>query len=242
MNIKEVTIATGVSSRTLRYYEEIGLLHPTRNPENDYREYQQKDLDTLHQILVYRSLNFPLSQIKQLLHQPSSEIFENQLTLLKKEAKKLQETITQLEKIVQGEKLSMKEQFKGLEDFITKNEKTYGKEIREKYGDEEIDASNDHLRKQGEEGLEKGEDLRLQINALLKELVNNSVAIDSKEAQELFNLHRAWLKIFYPKYSTPYHLGLASLYEADERFAKNYDDVVPGGMKYLVAVIRQFAQ
>lgn len=67
MNIKEAEVATGVSKRNIRYYEQVGLIHPARNTENDYREYSQSDLETLKLIRGLRMIDMPLEQVKQVL-------------------------------------------------------------------------------------------------------------------------------------------------------------------------------
>ena len=61
---------SGVSTRTLRYYDEIGLLKPVRVASSGYRIYGQAELDTLQQILFYRELGFPLEEIKKLMSAP----------------------------------------------------------------------------------------------------------------------------------------------------------------------------
>lgn len=58
MNTREVAGLTGVSVRTLHHYDEIGLLCPDRNPDNGYREYSEKDLDLLQQILFFKECGF----------------------------------------------------------------------------------------------------------------------------------------------------------------------------------------
>lgn len=73
MNIKEAEVVTGVSKRNIRYYEQAGLIKPSRNTENDYREYSQADVDTLKLIRALRMIDMPLEQIKQIL--------QNQTTL-----------------------------------------------------------------------------------------------------------------------------------------------------------------
>ena len=71
MNTNEVANLTGVSVRTLHHYDKIGLLCPSRNPENDYREYNEKDLDRLQQILFFKECGFSLAKIQTLLGSPS---------------------------------------------------------------------------------------------------------------------------------------------------------------------------
>ena len=64
MTIKEMSELTGVSARTLRYYDEIGLFHPNGRSEAGYRLYDEKELEVLRQILYFRELDIPLRIIK----------------------------------------------------------------------------------------------------------------------------------------------------------------------------------
>ena len=67
MNIKKAEELSGVSRQNIRYYEREGLLHPRRNPENDYREYGEEHIQTLKQIRAMRMLDMPLDTIKLVL-------------------------------------------------------------------------------------------------------------------------------------------------------------------------------
>ena len=67
MNIKTAEALSGVSRQNIRFYEREGLLTPDRNPENDYREYQQSHIETLKRIRIMRMLDMPLDQIKLVL-------------------------------------------------------------------------------------------------------------------------------------------------------------------------------
>ena len=67
MNIKLASERSGVSSRNIRYYEQAGLLHPDRDPENDYRIYTEEDIRTLKLIRTLRMLDMPLEEIRDVL-------------------------------------------------------------------------------------------------------------------------------------------------------------------------------
>lgn len=85
MTVKEVSKLTGVSIRTLQYYDKIGLLQPSGYTEAGYRLYDDTALETLQQILLYRVLEFPLKDIKAILSNPDfdrSRALEQQITLL----------------------------------------------------------------------------------------------------------------------------------------------------------------
>ncbi len=61
--VKEVSNLTGISVRTLHYYDEIGLLKPTEKSEAGYRLYDDKALEALRQVLIFRELDIPLKEI-----------------------------------------------------------------------------------------------------------------------------------------------------------------------------------
>ena len=69
--VKEVSMITGVSIRTLRYYDEIGLLKPTELTETGYRFYDNKALEKLQKILFFRELEIPLIDIKKIMDTPN---------------------------------------------------------------------------------------------------------------------------------------------------------------------------
>lgn len=71
ITIKEMSELTGVSARTLRYYDEIGLFHPNGRSEAGYRLYDEKELEVLRQILYFRELDIPLRSIKEIIENPA---------------------------------------------------------------------------------------------------------------------------------------------------------------------------
>ena len=86
MTVHEVSRLTGVSIRTLQYYDRIGLLHPAKYTDAGYRLYDDAALETLQQILLFRELEFPLKDIKKIISSPDfdrSKALEQQIRLLK---------------------------------------------------------------------------------------------------------------------------------------------------------------
>ena len=85
MTVNEVSKLTGVSIRTLQYYDKIGLLHPAKYTEAGYRLYNDAALETLQQILLFRELEFPLKDIKEIISRPDFDrckALEQQIKLL----------------------------------------------------------------------------------------------------------------------------------------------------------------
>lgn len=90
--VHEVSKLTGVSIRTLQYYDKIGLLHPTEYTESGYRLYDDADLEKLQQILLFRELEFPLKEIQRIISRPNfdkNKALEQQITLLELKKERL---------------------------------------------------------------------------------------------------------------------------------------------------------
>ena len=122
------------------------------------------------------------------------------------------------------------------EDFkrslIDENELKYGYEIRGKYGDSAVDASNAKLKGLTREQYDEGERLRHAYEDALKSAY--AAADPAGElARTACDLHRRWLCVFYPNYSREYHMGLGEIYVADERFKAYYEKVFPGCAEFL---------
>lgn len=238
--VNKLAQMSGVSGRTLRYYDQIGLIKPARINSSGYRIYGQKEVDLLQQVLFYRELELSLEEIIEIIHQPSF----NHIAALKNHYQKLKEKRTRLDKIMTtvektiasnegGKTMSDKEKFEGFKDkMIEENEQKYGTEIREKYGDETVDASNAKLRGMSQENYQAMITLETDIFTLLQKAYETKNP-ESTEAQELAAKHKEWLMYSWPSYSKEAHAGLAEMYVADERFTAYYDNSVKGGTEFL---------
>jgi len=231
---------SGVSARTLRYYDEIGLLKPARVELSGYRIYGQNELDTLQQILFYRELGFPLDEIKSILYAPDydrGQAFQSHLAELNKKRERLDTLIRNVTKSMSAMKgeitMPDREKFEGFkQSLIDENEKSYGTEVRSKYGDSVIDASNAKLKGLTQEQYDEGERLRLAYEETLKSAYATTDPA-GKLAQTACDLHRQWLRVFNPNYSKEYHKGLGEMYVADERFKAYYEKINPGCSEFL---------
>ncbi|MCL2004215.1 MAG: MerR family transcriptional regulator [Oscillospiraceae bacterium] len=231
---------SGVSTRTLRWYDEIGLLKPVRVASSGYRIYGQAELDTLQQVLCYRELGFPLVEIKKLMSAPGysrEQAFVSHLAELHMKRERLDALIHNVAKSIAAMKgeasMSDQEKFEGLkQSLIDENERKYGAEIREKYGDAAVDESNTQLKGLTQEQYGEGERLRVEMEAALKAAFDGGDPAGAS-ARKACDLHRQWLCVFYPKYSKEYHKGLGEMYVADERFRANYDKIAPGCAEFL---------
>ena len=247
--INKLANLAGLTNRTLRYYDEIGLLSPQRISSNGYRIYTQKEVDLLQQILFYRELGLQLDDIKQIVHSKdydSMSALQDHLLALKAKKTQLDLLITTVEKTLaqkKGEiKMTDKEKFEGFKkQMIQENEKEYGAEIREKYGDKTIDESNAKMLGLSPQEFTDMENLSLQINETLK-LALEQGDPRSQLAQEVCELHRKWLGYSWPSYSKEAHLGLGQLYVEDPRFKAYYDAIKEGSAEFLYEALKIYCE
>ena len=236
---------SGVSSRTLRYYDEIGLLKPSFINESGYRYYDDNEVALLQQILFYKERGLDLQTIKEIIYRKDFDLYsalEEHLVSLEEEKKKIDRMINSVKlsiKSLKGEyNMSDKDKFEVFKkNLIDKNERTYGKEIREKYGDDSIDESNRKMLNMNEEDYKIFKELEENILTLVEKCVKENLDLDSKEAKELANMHQKWIKMTWNKYSVEAHKSLAMMYTMDDRFKEYYDRNIEGCADYLSMAI-----
>lgn len=245
--IQKLGSLAGVTTRTLRYYDEIGLLRPARKNAAGYRIYGQDEVDKLQQILFYRELGLELEEIKKIIADPSfdgpSALRDHRERLLEKR-RQLDLLINNVEKTISTaegvSQMADSEKFEGFKKaLVEENERKYGEEVRAEYGDETIDKSNAKMLKMSEGQYE--EFMRVE-----KELLDAlGAALETGDpagplAQQAAVLHKQWLMFTWPSYSKEAHAGLAQMYVDDPRFAAYYDKQQPGTAQFLREAILVF--
>lgn len=248
-SINKLAKLAGVSTRTLRYYDEIALLSPERISNNGYRVYGQKEVDLLQQILFYRELGVSLEEIKSILWSKDYDgiaALQDHLSALKAKKEQIELLITNVEKTIAASKgeiaMCNKEKFEGFKQrMLDENEKQYGKEIREKFGDAIVDASNAKMMGLTAEQYEEVQNLSCQINELLKTAFEQGDP-SSELAQKVCALHKEWLGYFWDHYSKEAHRELAQGYVDDPRFRKYYDAVAIGCAEFLRDAIKIYCK
>jgi DNA-binding transcriptional MerR regulator len=229
-----------VTTRTLRYYDEIGILTPARINSSGYRIYGEKEVDRLQQILLYREMGVDLDTIKDIVTKASFDetaaLREHLMNLLAKR-QHLDLLIANVEKTIEYKKgkvkMEDKEKFQGMmQKLVDDNEKKYGREIREKYGDDEVNRSNQKLLNMTKEKYEEFEKLGQEILDTLETAFATGDPA-GELGQKAADLHRRWLSYTWSSYSKEAHAGLANMYVADERFTAYYDKKQPGLAAFL---------
>lgn len=230
----------GVSTRTLRYYDEIGILKPARINSSGYRIYGQEEVDRLQQILFYRELGVNLTNIKDIIADPSFDGFnalvEHRKKLLDKK-EQLNLLIANVDKTIASKSgvinMSDKEKFNGFKQkLIDENEAKYGKEIRENYGEEEINKSNAKLMGMSQQDYEEVKSLEENVMKTLEEAFKTGDPA-GELARKTAELHRKWIENYWSSYSKEAHAGLAQMYVDDDRFRAYYDGKQPGMAAFL---------
>lgn len=230
----------GVSTRTLRYYDEIGILKPARINSSGYRIYGRNEVDRLQQILFYKELGVSLEGIREIITAPTFDrlkaLRQHHLRLLEKKAKidtllvNVSKTIATAEGRIS---MSDKEKFEGFKQkLIEDNEAEYGKEARERYGNDAVEKSNRIFKNMSREEYDRMVDLEKQVKLTLAEAYKAGNPAGHL-AQKAADLHKQWLTICWGHYDKEAHAGLVQMYVDDKRFTAYYDQEQPGTAEFL---------
>lgn len=238
MRISEVAKLTGITVRTLHYYDEIGLLKPSEITEAGYRLYSREDLEILQQILFFRELDFPLSKIKEIMNNPNydkEEALKKQKELLIQQRQRIEGLIKLIEKRIEGDNNMSFKEFDMNE--IEENKKKYAKEVKERWGTSK--AYEESEKKTSSYNKEKWGDINQETSEIFKgfaELRNSDPG--SEEVQELV---RRWQKYITDNFYTCTNeilSGLGLMYVEDERFKENLDKNGEGTAKLMAEAIK----
>ncbi len=248
--VKTLAELTGLTPRTLRYYDAIGLLRPRRDEGNDYRRYGPEEVERLGDILLYRDMGVPLEEIGRLLDDPgydrtaALEVHLLRLEQRWRETEELIRTVQETIRELKGENsMTDREKFEGMKaQVIRENEASYGREAREKYGDDAVDASNCRIKGMSREEWEQmQEEEKAYLAALVRAMEEGDPA--GEAAREACRLHMAWLRhTWRPELCSPdVHLDLVEMYAQDDRFRAYYDrHAAPGCTDFFVKAVRAY--
>jgi len=232
-SIQQIARLAGTTSRTLRHYDEIGVVPPSRIGSNGYRYYNEQALVRLQRVLLLRELGLGLPQIADILTQECEEAsaLTTHLSLLRQEQDRLARQIAAVEHTINAlegrEKLMAETMFDGFDHTQHKDE------VEQRWGKDAYARSDAWYRGMSEDERQnwrtQAEQLRLDWIAAAEA---DAITPDSPEAQELAHRHVGWLRgIPGTPAAEPggnlvgYVRGLAHMYVSDERFAANYGGV-----------------
>lgn len=215
LTVKDVSKLTGVSVRTLHYYDAIGLLKPPKVTDAGYRLYDGAALSRLQNILLFRELQFPLKEIKAILDSPDfnpKEAIAQQIELLELQYKHIGELISFAREI----------QNKGVKtvnfDVFNKNEfEQYKEEVRERWG-------STHAFKEYEKRDVSQTDFLKDFMSLFSEFG----ALQSKDpaekcVQDKVHALQSFITENFYTCTDEILMGLGEMYVSDERFKQNID-------------------
>ena len=249
-SIQELSRLSGVTTRTLRWYDQISLLKPSRVAESGYRYYGRAEVDRLQDILYYRALGVELARIKECLDDPSFDrlaALRNHLAALEAERERLEQLIRSVKDTIGAEErnelMSDEQKFEAFKKrAVEHNEETYGAEIRVKYGDKEVDEANAAVMNLTQAQYQEWTDLGQEIQERLEAAVRTGLSPEGEEGKEITALHRRWLTLTGNRYDPVRHRGIAELYVMDERFTAYYDKQVPGCARFLRDAVAHWAK
>ena len=249
-SIQQLSRLSGVTTRALRWYDQIGLLKPSRVAESGYRYYGGAEVDRLQDILYYRALGVELARIKECLDDPSFDrlaALRSHLTALETEQRRLQALIRSVKDTIRAQErneiMSDEQKFEAFKQrAVSHNEEVYGAEIRAKYGDQEVDEANAAVMNLTQAQYQEWTDLGREIQERLEAAVQAELSPEGEEGKEITALHRRWLTITGNRYDPAKHRGIAELYVMDERFTAYYDKQVPGCARFLRDAICRWAE
>jgi len=246
--VQKLARLAGISARTLRFYDELGLLKPCRISSGGYRIYGERERDLLQQILFYRELELPLEEIKKIVTDKNfdfhSALLSHRKSIIEKRKRllTLQKTVeVTLSALEGGTEMTDNEKFEGFKNkLIEENEAAYGAEIREKYGDEAIDKSNANLKGMSQEQYSALQAAGAEFAEKLCAAMDSCDA-GSALAMEMVKSHRKTITSFgdYPK---EVYLGLTQMYVDDPRFREYYEKIRAGAVEFLRDAAKVYAE
>jgi MerR family transcriptional regulator, thiopeptide resistance regulator len=230
--VQQLAKLSGISVRTLHYYDQMGLLKPLRVKKNGYRHYEENELLKLQQILFFRELEFPLEDIKRIMKSPTfdmKEALRDQKALIELKKKRLDGLMKTIDKTIKKINNNTPMDDKDLYDNLNKKEmQEYAAEAKERWGNTEAyKQSQERVKKMTKEDWARvkkaGDELMREIAASYE----SGEDAKSSAAQALIARHYDGLRTFYEPNLQMYR-GLAEMYVADPRFAAFYEKYAKG--------------
>jgi MerR family transcriptional regulator, thiopeptide resistance regulator len=228
-SIQEVVRLTGVTSRTLRHYQAVGLLAPSRVGANGYRWYDQDALVRLQRILLLRELGLGLPEIARALDASGDEVaaLRRHLEHLRAQEQRLGRLVASVERTItareEGARIMAQDMFDGFDHT------QYREEVEERWGAEAYRASDEWWTSKTPAEQESVKAQAADLNAAWTAAAAAGLDPASEAAQALAARHVAWLDGVpgIPRDgdgapASAYLLGLADLYVADDRFRSSY--------------------
>ena len=243
LQIKEFGRLTGVSVRTLHYYDEIGLLKPSYvDEQNGYRFYDETSLERMQEILFYRELDFPLKSIAEILASPNydkQKAIAGQKRLLRLKKDRLERLIAALEQAEKGE-ITMSAFDNS--DYETARQQ-YEDEAKQRWGG--TDAYKESQAKTAGYSKDKWNDVLAGMNGVFAEFAaceKCGCRADSETAQSLVKKLQDYITANFYHCTDDILAGLGQMYVCDERFKNNIDSPGEGTAEFVAEAIKIYCK
>ncbi len=233
-SIKQIADLAGVTTRTIRFYDEIGLLTPTQIGENGYRFYNRDSLLRLQQIMFYRELDVPLKHIRIIMNQTDFDLLDalekHRLSLQNRHNRleRLIHTVNQTIHTIKGEsQMNDNELFEGFD------ESEYAEEARQRWGDTPAYAESQ------KRWASYSADQKEAIKAKGQEITRRMVGLDSQvkandpQIQAAIADYLGYINQYFYTCDSEVLRNLADMWVADPRFAVNYERIRKGGAAFV---------
>jgi DNA-binding transcriptional MerR regulator len=215
-SIAEVARLSGVTSRTLRHYDAVGLLRPARVAADGRRHYGRAELLRLQRILLLRELGVGLPAIAEALAAGGDEtaVLRRHRDRLAGERDRLDRLLRTVDRTMEGgEEMTTEEMFDGFAHH------PYEAEARERYGDEVVDESWQRIRNLTGADAELARTGHAQVHSGLAPLLAAGVPVTDQRVQDLIALHHRVTTLFWDPTPDAYE-ALGRMYVEDERFQR----------------------
>lgn len=231
--IGELASAAGVSVRTLHHYDELGLLRPVTRTEAGYRLYNDDDIRRLHEILLWRSLGFPLEEVRALIDDPAHDPLEAMRLHRERLLEELGALTARVEALdvaiarASGSEALTDQDLRALFDGF--DPAAYEDEVARRWG--QTEEHRESKRRTARYGKREWEQMRAEARELgerLAGLCRAGTPTDSPEARAAAAAHGAHITRWFYTLSPQVHVALARGYVEDPRFAASYEALAPG--------------
>ncbi|SFC39656.1 DNA-binding transcriptional regulator, MerR family [Clostridium uliginosum] len=237
MKINEVAKLTGVTVRTLHYYDEIGLLKPSKITKTGYRLYNEDSLTTMQQILFFRELDFPLNEIKEIMTDPKFDkvtALKKHKELLVKKRERLDKLIDLVNNTIKGEVTMSFKEFDMTE--IENTKKKYSAEVKERWG--KTNAYAESEKKTKSYNKEQWQEINDESSNILKAFASNiDKAPCSSEVQALVKQWQDFITARFYNCTKEILKCLGLMYIGDERFKENINQNGEGTAEFIAKAI-----
>jgi DNA-binding transcriptional MerR regulator len=239
--IKEIADLAGVTNRTLRYYDEIGLLSPADTGDNGYRYYDQDSLLQMQQILFFRELDVPLKDIQLFMSRPDFNMLdalEKHRTALQKRAQRLDkliDTVDQTIATIKGERtMTARNYFEGFD------ENQYEDETRERWGN--TPQFVESQKKWASYSKDQKDAIKAEGRRLAERMVgqNPKTTPDDAGVQAAIGEYYDYINKYFYTCEVGSLRGLADMWVGDARFASNYEKIREGGAAFVREAVNIF--